>query len=316
VRVTYGVFTGVLSVEGLGSGQRLLWFEDHCFVGDTGDGGAVVWLRGMNGEGAEGEPVRVWLGRRHESREVGAGEQWPAIQDLPGHGVGLKGVEGEAGKVPIRCHCGGVDFVLRAGEAQREFAERQGKGEEIPWFVDPVTHKALGSLDGCNSCRIWNGAEVFTWTFALLKHISFPGGDGGFPENAAELRTAVEAKDGGKDRDSRLGTLAIYASSPDVQRYFCGRCSASVFYAADDRPELVDVAVGLLDSHDGARAESVISWALGGQFGWRQDMVGTWREELLVAAEKESELWRIERGYPKSWSRVAKEQAAEQAGGK
>ncbi|KAK4138486.1 hypothetical protein BT67DRAFT_431090 [Trichocladium antarcticum] len=131
-------------------------------------------------------------------------------------GVGLKGAEGPAGEVPVRCHCGGVDFVLRAGEAQREYAEWQRRGRELPWFVDPVTHKALGLVDSCDTCRVWSGAELFHWTFSALRHVSFAGGDGGgFPQSAVDLGAAVEAGDGGT-RDPRFGTLALYASLPDV----------------------------------------------------------------------------------------------------
>jgi hypothetical protein len=286
----------------------LVRWEDHIFVGDTVDGGASCWLRGMNGDG---ESVKVWLGGREESEEVPAGVRWPAVKEFLGHGADLKAADGEKGNVPIRCHCGGVDFVLRAGEAQREFEERQKRGGELPWFVDPVTHKLLGGMDGCDSCRIWSGSEVFNWTFTLLKHLSFARAEmGAFPRDPTQLRAAVEAKDGSA-RDSRLGTLAVYASSPDVQRYFCGRCSASVFYAVDDRPDLVDVAVGLLDSPDGARADSVISWSFGGPMVWRQDMAKTWRGRMLHAVEKEVEEWRIERGYPKGWHRVAGERSGQ-----
>jgi hypothetical protein len=185
--------------------------------------------------------------------------------------------------------------VLRAGEAQREWEARQKNGEEMPWFVDPVTHKLLAGMDCCDSCRIWVGSEMMNWTFTLLKHISFAG-QPAF-SNTAELKAAADAA----PTDPKLGTLKYYASSTDVQRYFCGRCSASVFYAVDDRPEIVDIAMGLLASPDGARAESVTSWAWGGRFSHEQDMVGTWREGMLHAVKKDSEQWRIARGYPKSW---------------
>lgn len=315
--VEYMVFTGALAVEGwdaaLGPVVRCV---DHIFVGDTVDGGAFPWLRG--GLDQEGQsPARVWLGGRDVSEEVPVGARWPAIEaveGLKGYETGLKHV-GVEGNVPIRCHCRGINLVLRAGEAQREFEETQQQGGELPWYVDPVTHKALGSLDACDSCRIAAGSEVYNWTFAALKHISFAGDDqGGFPTDTLQLRAATEKKDG-EGRDPRLGTIAFYASSPDVQRYFCGRCSATLFYAVDIRPEIVDVAVGLLDSPDGARAESVISWSLGGGMSWAQDMIGTWREGILHAVEKEVEEWRIERGYPKHWRRVAREEA-EKNGGK
>ncbi|KAL2131368.1 hypothetical protein VTI74DRAFT_5179 [Chaetomium olivicolor] len=311
----YLVFTGTLKVEGDVRGRQVVRCEDHIFVGDTVDGGSVNWLRGLNQDGkGEGEQVAVWLGNRNKSEEVKEGEYWPAVKELQkGYEANLKAAEGGKGNVPIRCHCGGVDLVLRAGEAQREFEEMQRKGEQLPWFVDPATHKLLGSLDCCDSCRIWAGSEVYNWTFSLLKHISFAGADRtGFPGNTSELRAAVEGKHG-KPRDARLGTLAIYASSSDVQRYHCGRCSASVFYAVDERPDMVDIAVGLLYAADGARAESVLSWAFGGPFSWKQDMAGTWREGFLKAVERDSEKWRIERGYPKNWRRVTSEQAEQAA---
>ncbi|KAL2131232.1 hypothetical protein VTI74DRAFT_5383 [Chaetomium olivicolor] len=307
--VEYFVFTGVLDGEGEGwdKGRPLVKWEDHIFVGDTRDGGASCWLRGMNGE--VGEPVKVWLGGRDKSEEVAPGVCWPAVKDLPGYEVTLKAAEGDKGNVPIRCHCGGVDFVLRAGEAQRESAERQKNGGELSRFADPVTHKLYASLDCCDSCRIWSGSEVVHWTFPLLRHMSFAGENAEhLPEDTSKLREALEAN------DSRLGTLAMYASSPRVQRYFCGSCSACVFYAVDTRPDMVDLAVGMLDSPEGARAESALSWAFGGLISWKPDMIGTWREGLLQAVERESEQWRIERGYPKNWMRVAVEQAT-QAGG-
>ncbi|KAH6641339.1 hypothetical protein F5144DRAFT_563253 [Chaetomium tenue] len=236
------------------------------------------------------------------------------MEGVKGYEVGLKQQAGAEGDVPIRCHCGGIDLVLRAGEAQREFEETQRRGGELPWFVDPTTHKGLGSLDACDSCRTAAGSEVYNWTFAKLKHISFAGANQeGFPADTLQLKAAAEAKKG-EGRDPRLGTITFYASSPDVQRYFCGRCSATLFYAVDERPDIVDVAIGLLHSPDGARAESVISWSFGGDMTWRQDMIGTWREGLLHAVEKEVEEWRIERGYPKHWRRVAREEAKKSGG--
>ncbi|KAH6850439.1 hypothetical protein B0I37DRAFT_371653 [Chaetomium sp. MPI-CAGE-AT-0009] len=268
----------------------------------------------MYGEGEP--PAKVWLGGRDCSEEVPAEVRWPAVGVLEkGYEAGLKARAGREGDVPIRCHCRGIDLVLRAGEAQREYEEMQRRGGELPWYVDPVTHKGLGSLDGCDSCRLAAGSEVYNWTFAALKHISFAGSSQeGFPTDTLQLRKAIEVENG-EERDPRFGTIAVYASSPDVQRYFCGRCSATLFYAVDDRPDIVDVAVGLLDSPDGARAESAISWSFGGAMSWREDMIGTWRETMLHAVEKDVEEWRVERGYPKFWRRAAREEA-EKASGK
>jgi len=72
----------------------------------------------------------------------------------------------------------------------------------------------------------------------------------------------------------------------------------------------VDVAVGLLDAPDGARAESFLSWGLGGPFSWMEDTKGGWREGFMQRVRAEAEEWRIGRGYPKSWRRLAMEEAS------
>ncbi|KAK4158761.1 hypothetical protein QBC43DRAFT_328393 [Cladorrhinum sp. PSN259] len=272
----------------------------QVFVGDTVDGGVSNWLKGKR-----------WLGAGGKSEEVKEeGEYWPAVESDEGKKVG--DMKGEfPGNVRLKCHCGGVDFLVKAGEAQREFEEQAKKGEEkLPWFVDEVTHKSLGTLDGCDSCRVWSGVEVMNWTFALLKHIGFGDGSEGFPADTRALKAAVgEDYNTHPEEGDKFGTLAYYASSPDVQRYFCSRCAACVFYCVDDRPEQVDVAVGLLHAQEGARAERMISWEFGGQISFREDMAGTWRENLLDTVERESEEWRVKRGYPMSWRRTAKEAA-------
>jgi hypothetical protein len=151
------------------------------------------------------------------------------------------------------------------------------------------------------------GIDIINWTSTRIQLLDFPGDQcpvKGFPQTAKGLKDAVT----GANRDPRFGTLAMYASSPDVQRYFCSQCSASVFYARDDRQELIDVAVGLLESPAGARAEDFLFWEFGSDIGSKEDMSGSWREKLVEAVRKEAEAWRIERSYPKSWRRIANEE--------
>ena len=57
------------------------------------------------------------------------------------------------------------------------------------------------------------------------------------------------------------GTLMHYDSSPGVQRDFCVRCGATVFFRKDGgKPEIWGVAVGLLQAESGARAEEWLGW--------------------------------------------------------
>ncbi|RYP14588.1 hypothetical protein DL765_006259 [Monosporascus sp. GIB2] len=282
----YGVFTGVLMNIDV---PNLVEFVHHMYVGDTLDGGASPWLRNPNQSGV---PARRWVGRTEKSQEIHG--DWPPIASLP-----APTLKSEVEEIPIRCRCKGVDFVLRLPGR-----ELQGKPRsELPWFIDPTTYKNLASFDVCDSCRLQSGVDIWNWTFSLLRHMAFPPAPEtqprDFPATNLELKEAVSVREG---RDPRFGTLTLYSSSPDVQRYFCSRCSACVFYCVDDRPDMLDVALGLLEAPSGARAEEVVSWGFGRDMSWREDVVGGWREGHIVAVEFTAEAWRTERNYPKcSW---------------
>jgi hypothetical protein len=65
----------------------------------------------------------------------------------------------------------------------------------------------------------------------------------------------------GTPYDESFGAMKTYRSSVGVTRSFCGVCGANIFWEADFRPTLVDVAVGALDAESGARAEEWLEWA-------------------------------------------------------
>lgn len=285
------VSTGVLS----NTHRDLIQVTDHIFVGDTLDGGATPWLLDLN-ESEGGPKARRWKGWQKLSEELPL--DWAPKRTL------------DAGKIPdeipLHCRCKGVNLILKRGKYT---------DAKLPWFVDPTTHKLLAGFDACHSCRTsFSGADITNWTFSLLKNIDFaepanPSGSSiAFPDNSLALKTAVTEK-----ADARLGTLSYYKSSDDVQRYFCSSCSASVFYAVDDRPDMVDVGIGLLDSPCGARADSLLEYSLGTMI-WADDCKGGWREQLVNAVKRNAEAYRIQNDIPKAWVRVAKEkQEAEKA---
>jgi hypothetical protein len=284
-----GVFTGALKNHDV---DDLVKIADHIFVGDTIDGGATMWLQKPNTDNSKVPRFK----ERCNTEQYPYG--WPPTSTFTGYEK-----QTEDRFIPIRCHCKGIDFLLHRGNYE-------GKAvEELPWFIDPKTHKPLASFDVCDSCRLQSGIDVFHWTFAELANISISTapqeGAKAFPSTTSELKAAVDA------RDTTTGTLAYFQSSPDVQRYFCKVCSATVFYAVDDRPVIVDVAIGLLNAPDGARAEGFLSWALGGPISWAEDTKGGWRDGLVQRVRGDSEKWRIKRGYPKNWRRVEKEKRGE-----
>ncbi|KAF2684277.1 hypothetical protein K458DRAFT_366560 [Lentithecium fluviatile CBS 122367] len=284
-----GIATGALE----NTPEELVKIVHHIFVEDTKDGGASVWMRKVNKDGVEAKRFKE-RSRGENAEEYPA--DWPAAETLTGYETRRDE------SVPIRCKCEGVDLVWHRGNYEGK------KKEELPWIIDPTTHKSLAGFCACDSCRVSGGIDVCNWAFGELENISFnASANKTFPNNSNELRALVDAK------DPSIGTLTYYASSPDVQRYFCSNCAACIFYATDDRPQIVDIAVGVLRASDGARAEGFLSWAFG-VFSHIGDSKGGWRHGFFERVAKESDEWREERGYPKNWLRVAREQAAAKQG--
>ncbi|KAJ4396205.1 hypothetical protein N0V93_000424 [Gnomoniopsis smithogilvyi] len=287
--VQYGVFTGVLLNDGP---ENLIKLTGHIFVADTLDGGATPWLQKPNGDGTV---LKRWAGRTEESEELSP--------DWPGKKLPDAGWRRAIPEVPIRCHCKGVDLVFRQAEALEENTSKEPT--EVSQYIDPISRKPVAGLDACNSCRTSFGVDFFNWTFVSLRHVGFPAqgsklqGSPSFPTTLEDLHAAVIAEE--HQRDPRLGTLSVYKSSDGVKRYFCSRCSACVFYAADRRHDVVNIAVGLFHSPGGARAEETFFWLLGGPVQHRDDLKGGWRDAWLKAVEAESEAWRVERTFPEWW---------------
>jgi hypothetical protein len=277
-----GVVTGALGNIDVGD-RQLIKFGGMGFVADTKDGGASPWLCALNGDGEELKSYEgVVAGRGPDAKELPA--DWPSSSTLPE----LKTKEEDS--VPIRCKCGGVDLVLNRAD-YKNMTE-----DELPFNADTVTRKLRASFCGCNSCRLQSGSDVFNWTYAETKYISF-GKDGSkaFPKDMFALNKLIDAK------DPAVGTLKYYNSSPGVSRHFCDTCSAVVFYTCDTRPEIFDIAVGLLESEDGARVESMLAWSFGKRFSYQEDADGGWREALYERLRGKAEEWRVARGYPKTW---------------
>lgn len=298
-----GVFTGVLQRDGPKGLVRLV---EHMCVGDTVDGGASMWMRRPNGDGV---PVTRWAGVRQTSKTVP--EAWPGTT-RPAATCREGGWHMQ--DMSIRCHCQGVDLVYRSSEANAEFMAAEPA--ELPRMADPVTKKPIVGMDACDSCTRSFGVDFVHWTFSFLRHIGFAASaalepsqsrHADFPPTLAALYAAVSTK--GPLRDPRFGTLAVYESSGRAKRYFCSRCSACVFYAADARHDIVNVAMGLFDAPEGegARAEGTFLWLLGGQVQHREDIASGWREDWLSSVEAEYEAWRVERRFPEWWRWVQRQ---------
>lgn len=287
---TLGVITGTLQNE-----ANLVRYDKHIYVGDTRDGGASMFMRKSH---PDDTPSKRFV-EGSDSKELPA--DWPSNFDLPDPEAQVT-----PEFTPLYCHCRGVNLLLKNATDLKDRAP-----DKLPFYVEPKSFKYLASADACDSCRISFGSDFSIWAFAALDHIGFPATQHPgttaetfehLPASTFDLKAAVASE----NKDPRLGTLEFYQSSPDVERYFCSKCAAVVFFAVHSRPNMVDVAPGLLDHPSGARAEGLLHWNFG-TMGRLEDVEGGWREKLGKGVREEAEQWRIERGYPKAAGRVRRE---------
>lgn len=174
------------------------------------------------------------------------------------------------------------------------------------WYLRRTGTK-LGYLAGtcaCRSCRLSAGYEIQTWAFIPRLAIKISVSSNSVT-NSKHLTS--QAKYETEDDKSHIpldfemlrhlppgrNPLRSYESSRGVLREFCHICGATVFWHSNERPDLIDVSVGLLQAREGARAEGLLAWWLErcsfaedaglDRKGWVKD----WAESLIQGLEKE-----------------------------
>ncbi|KAB8748959.1 hypothetical protein FH972_026510 [Carpinus fangiana] len=272
------VFTACLPHE-----KGIVRYTDHIYVGDTIDGGLSSWLLSPHFESAKDSmPISRWKDFDGKSEKLSV--EWPGVA-APAAEDELTGGD----RLPIRCRCGGVNLELTRPDYTNS------KSSEVPWWVDPDTRrKWLAVICPCDSCRLTFSSDMVPLSFVDMKNVHAASGVGStFPSNVVALSEAVARG------DPALGTLAKYQSSKEAFRFHCTKCSASIFYACDDRPELLDLAVGVIHSPDGARAEGMLWWkcTTKSTISHVADIEGGWREELHRGCLQERRQWRVKRGW-------------------
>tara|TARA_R110002003_G_scaffold391_17_gene19545 strand:- start:4601 stop:5434 length:834 start_codon:yes stop_codon:yes gene_type:complete len=213
--------------------EEEVWdFAGHVFVGSTGDGGLATLMRRIDG------------------KELGLWDTWSG-KSAPWHPserhVDAKAVATpELDRLYAHCHCGGIEFGVSRPTGDETFTEIDEDN------VRKHKDKWLAIHDVCTSCRLTISTFVISWFFPSRSHITLADGS---PYPA----------------DGIFGTAKAYRSSPDVHRTFCGKCGAAVSYVCDERPHVVDVAVGLLDTGD-VRAKDWLEWRTY-KLAWEDDAV-------------------------------------------
>jgi len=209
-------------------------------LADSLDGGFADFLPIL-----DGKHVERWPGQFRQGGELPL--EWRAHQT-----VDIK--PSPTDRLHAHCKCNGVQFwIARPSERSKEARcpwldvlgpssnSRTDNPDNEAWWLRADGTTFLAGTCACNTCRLASGTDIVEWAFIPTIDISL------------DARGEVPFK-------RQFGTLKTYDSSKDVTRHFCSQCGAMVFFEHRGRPTLLDVAVGLFDAPEGARAESWLEW--------------------------------------------------------
>lgn len=252
-------FTWFAATGALEQAEGIFELQGHFNLDDTKDGGVSDWMTQLSGKEVE----RRATTKDSENLPIG----WQSAASREATKVD------PANRYHAHCKCKGVGFwiarpSLRSTQASSPWPDvlvpyNSGPHhlpENETWWLRANKQRFLGGVCACNSCRLATGYEFVQWAFVPTVDITLD----------AEGRTPFSTD---------FGSLKRYRSSADATRYFCKDCGATIFYEGHERPALFDVAVGLIEAPEGARAESLLEWRTE-RLSFREDAI--LRAESLV----------------------------------
>ncbi|RXW22165.1 hypothetical protein EST38_g3674 [Candolleomyces aberdarensis] len=282
----------------------------HIYIEDTLDGGLADHLRSIG----HLKLPRYRLETGSEVLPLG----WKAPHDQT-----KKQPEGhDIDSLHFACHCKTLRFKITRPNAQStlphaafpdllypyditHLAKLRNSGD-VKWWLRPLNSseqptKYFAGHCACTYCRLTSGFEIQSWVYVPRGNILDMDGQ---PltlqevkeDELSEVQEAMKklgvARPGASsesrtDAAAPLGTrmpgLKQYISSPGRYRESCQKCGATAFAWQAGRPDLICVAVALVDeTQDGARAESWLDWCLT-RVGFTEQAVSPMTVEGLTA---------------------------------
>jgi len=282
---SWDVMTGTLETF-----DSILDLKGYEYIHDTRDGGFADFMPTLNNR-----PLERW------SFDINTSPQLPLHWRDPS--IPKESLNANT-RLPAHCKCKSITFHIARPSLQSTHATRawpdllvpyhssqnqnpDNNNDESPahepWHLRASNTKFLAGLCSCTSCRLASGQELTAWAFIPLIDISLDA-EG---NTSLELSHVTSSATNDGKSTSTFSSLQTYNSSDNVTRSFCSICGAIVFFAlspedSEDQTAattLLDVAVGLLDTPEGARAENWLEWWTE-RLSFREDAVG--RAESIV----------------------------------
>lgn len=297
----WDVMTGTLEAF-----DGILDFKGYEYIHDTRDGGFSDFMPTLNNR-----LLDRW------SHDINTSSQLPLYWQDPS--TSEESLDPTT-RLPAHCKCKSITFYIARPSSQSTHATRpypdllvpyhssqnqtstkedhnpSSNTASEPWHLRASRTKFLAGLCSCTSCRLASGQELTAWAFIPLADISLDA-EG---KISLELSSVTTGTGTGTSTSTETGQSAFaskylqtYHSSENVTRSFCSVCGAIVFLhlSSQDSAErdrsattLLDVAVGLLDAPEGARAETWLEWHAA-RLSFREDAMGR-ASSLVEGVEK------------------------------
>jgi hypothetical protein len=270
---SWDVMTGTLEAF-----DSILDVKGYEYIHDTIDGGFSDFMPTLNNR-----LLDRW------SHDINTSSQSPLYWRNPS--IPKKPFDNTASRLQAHCKCKNITFHIARPSLQSTHATRawpdllvphhspQTLNEPVkePWHLRASNTKFLAGLCSCTSCRLASGQEITAWAFVPLVDISLDA-EGKLPLELSHITDTPTSTSTDNNKSVFNSKLQTYNSSENVTRSFCSVCGAIVFFALSEPDEnpatmLLDVAVGLLDAPEGARAENWLEWCTS-RLSFREDAVG------------------------------------------
>ena len=245
--------------------ENVVKMVSHDFVGDTGDGGLAGIMRRLGDRvipcNTQGEGTRM--------KE----EELEALSSKP--------LSDRADSVHASCHCGAVQFDILPPSP-----DALQRGPKITRWLYANGTKYWGLLCACRSCRLTTGTSFAYQTYVMPENIVMEDRDTWGRKSPFNYTSYDESTGDLKGSEAALRAafpaLKYYYHSEDRRRTFCGSCGAGVFWERLSRPQVVNVAVGLLRAESGCLAKEWVEWERETVW-WEEEavdreMVNAWKE--------------------------------------
>ena len=233
--------------------DQVLNIESNEFVGDAKDGGMAAFMTTLNQK-----QVACYETDRNSTQfsalRMGDNIRSARLHERPADGAMLKAA----------CHCGGISLLIQKADHQERSISQLDRF--IPKDKDGNFEKSrhIAMTCSCRSCRLHTGVSLAPWAYIPPVQIINPHtGKSVVQHRAATTGTAAEYANKGL-------SLTHYFSSDQSCRSFCNVCGAAVFFSMDKRPEIINVAAGLLRAEEGVMARCWMSWQWG-RVSWKEE---------------------------------------------